>query len=44
MLGSVGETDYQLLPENERLIILESMRYFKQYSLMPLIILIPIVL
>jgi hypothetical protein len=44
MLDSVGETDYQLLPESERLVILESMRYSKQYSLMPLIILIPIIL
>ena len=34
MLDSVGETDYQLLPESERLVILESMRYFKQCSLM----------
>jgi hypothetical protein len=35
MLDSVGETDYQLLPPvGERLVILESMRYFKQYPMM----------
>ena len=45
MLDSLGETDYQLLPPvSERLVILERMRYFKQYSLMPSIILIPIIL